>query len=68
VTTDRDTRRVCDLTAADLFEAALAAMEWDRGRFVIELSGEDGTVRKVSRTMPAIGRHALLQRHEGEPR
>lgn len=40
-----DTRRVCDLTAAEMIEAGLAATAWKDGKWEVTFAIEDGRVR-----------------------
>lgn len=68
-----DTRRVCDLSAGELLEAALEAtsgLGWTRSAWVLELHAIDGVVRKLEARPVAerpvaftLGRHALLDLH-----
>jgi hypothetical protein len=61
-----DTRRVCDLTAAELLEAGFAhfaELGWTHGLWKVEALLDDGRVRKVL-PAPAGDRPVTLGRGE----
>jgi hypothetical protein len=71
-----DVRRVCDLNAAELLEAALVAAAdfgWASGRWVFEIHANDGFVRRMVPTriedVPirvVVGRRQLEHVQAGE--
>lgn len=46
-----DTRRVCDLSAAELFAVLLASLRMDAGEWDIKVRAVDGKPRRVHGTM-----------------